>query len=660
MFQARYALSELRRRAARTILTALGLAAGVGLVIGIIGVSQGLNDAQARVLSPLSKVGTDILVTSVAGAPPSDGTSAATTTTTSTTVDTGQFGQFGGPGRFGGGAARSCVGGRGGFFAGGGGPGGFRGGAGDQTGSTTSTTLSPTEAANQADCAALLTDNDTVLTDLSKLGTPGTDFTHDFFLPATLLTFPDTAIAEVAKVPGVTSAVGGLTLLAQHETGTVPNITVDVTTGEQKLTQTVRPAPMTPAERQSFQDCLAAKGFSFGGGRGGGDGGGSGGGGGGGQGTTPTSRPAGGTVTGQQAGPPDGGGGGGFDNSAFEDCQPKRFKEYQTNVVIPSRQIQQIVNPPSTNTTNSSYTAAGVDPSSPKSGIVTAEQVTSGRFIAAGADNEVLVSASYADKKGIAVGTKTTINEQAFTVVGIVEPALTGSTADIYFTLPKLQELASKPGRINQVLVKASSSADVDRVAKAVSKLLPGAQVVTSKSLSSQVTGSLADAKKLADRLGGALAAIVLASVFAIAMLLTLSSVAKRIREIGTLRAIGWSKAMVVRQMLTETVGIGVLGGLIGIAVGYGVAALVGVFSPSFNATSGGVPSFGSSSLAGFVPTAAQATSVTQTVHLHAVVHPSTLLVGVAFAVVGGLLAGAVGGWRAARMSPAEALRNVG
>ena len=40
---------------------------GVGLVIGIIGVSQGLDEAQSDVLAPLRSVGTDILVTRVAG-----------------------------------------------------------------------------------------------------------------------------------------------------------------------------------------------------------------------------------------------------------------------------------------------------------------------------------------------------------------------------------------------------------------------------------------------------------------------------------------------------------------------------------------------------------------------------------------------------------------
>ena len=86
MFQFGYVFNELRRRLGRTILTALGLAAGVGLVIGIIGVSQGLDQAQAKVLAPLSSIGTDVLVTRVVGAP-SNGTSATPTPSASAQTD---------------------------------------------------------------------------------------------------------------------------------------------------------------------------------------------------------------------------------------------------------------------------------------------------------------------------------------------------------------------------------------------------------------------------------------------------------------------------------------------------------------------------------------------------------------------------------------------
>jgi ABC-type antimicrobial peptide transport system permease subunit len=61
---------------------------------------------------------------------------------------------------------------------------------------------------------------------------------------------------------------------------------------------------------------------------------------------------------------------------------------------------------------------------------------------------------------------------------------------------------------------------------------------------------------------------------------LTLSSVSKRVREIGSLRAIGWSRGRVVRQIMAETLGIGVVGGVIGIAVGSVICLIIGAVGP--------------------------------------------------------------------------------
>jgi putative ABC transport system permease protein len=63
MFFLTYMLSELRRRLGRTLVTAIGLAVGVGLVITVSALSRGLDDAQAEVLRPLTGVGTDLSVT---------------------------------------------------------------------------------------------------------------------------------------------------------------------------------------------------------------------------------------------------------------------------------------------------------------------------------------------------------------------------------------------------------------------------------------------------------------------------------------------------------------------------------------------------------------------------------------------------------------------
>jgi ABC-type antimicrobial peptide transport system permease subunit len=585
MFTTTYVLAELRRRAGRTALTALGLAAGVALVIAIVGISNGLDAAQQQVLAPLRSVGTDILVTRVAG-----GASPEVTPSTSTTVPAGRAGGFGG-GFFGGGARNDLL--------------------------------------NQQDAAALLNENRSVVTDLAKLGEPGQPFTHDFFLSGTLLSFPEQAVEQVAKIQGVAAATPGLVQQAQHQTGTVPQIVAEIQTGGQTITQTVRFAPMTDQEREAFRQCLAAKGFVPGGGPNNGSGG----------------RPGGEGVRG---------------NPAFDECLPQRFREFRAQVEVPLQTIRQVVNPPSTNITNESYVAAGVDPASPSTGLVTSQQLVKGRwFSASGNANQVLVSAGYAARKHLDVGSTLTINGGEYDVVGIVNPTLTGVTADVYFTLPTLQRLAGKEGRVTQVLVKARDAGEVDAVAKRIKEMLPGAEVVTTKALSDQVTGSLADARSLADRLGGALAGVVLAAAFAIAALLTLGSVAKRVREIGTLRALGWSKRRVVGQLVAETGAIGVVGGLAGVGLGALAAWAAGRLVPTLSASSGGVPGLASSQFSALFGQA-QAAATHVTVRLQAVLHPSTLLAGALFAVAGGLLAGLIGAWRAARLTPVVALRDLG
>ncbi len=98
-----------------------------------------------------------------------------------------------------------------------------------------------------------------------------------------------------------------------------------------------------------------------------------------------------------------------------------------------------------------------------------------------------------------------------------MNPTFTGDTSDIYFDISTLQCLASNRSRVNEVLVKVAKSSDVTTVAAAIHKELPGAQVLTSKSLANSVTGSLSNAHTLATHLVGALAIIVLLAAFLIA-----------------------------------------------------------------------------------------------------------------------------------------------
>ena len=182
--------------------------------------------------------------------------------------------------------------------------------------------------------------------------------------------------------------------------------------------------------------------------------------------------------------------------------------------------------------------------------------------------------------------------------------------------------------------------------------------MLTAKSLADSVSGSLNNAHKLANDLGGVLAIVVLLAAFLIAGLLTLSSVAKRVREIGSLRVIGWSRGEVVRQVMAETIGIGIVGGLIGVAIGAGVCAVIAAVGPGLSVTSTGL-AVGASTLSNMVGQSTTGT-VTSIVHLTAPIHFTTILIAFAGALVGGLTAGIIGGWRAARLAPASALRDLG
>jgi putative ABC transport system permease protein len=178
--------------------------------------------------------------------------------------------------------------------------------------------------------------------------------------------------------------------------------------------------------------------------------------------------------------------------------------------------------------------------------------------------------------------------------------------------------------------------------------------VASAKQVADRISGSLVDAADLSHRLGVALAALAALAAFLLAALLTLSSIGKRVRELGTLKALGWTQRLVVRQVVGESLAQGVAGGLLGIALGAGIAAAIGAFGPTLSArstTGGGDGFFGLGQVT--------AKSVTDQIALTAPLAVDVLLLGFGLALAGGLLAGAAGAFRAARLRPADALRTV-
>jgi ABC-type antimicrobial peptide transport system permease subunit len=283
-------------------------------------------------------------------------------------------------------------------------------------------------------------------------------------------------------------------------------------------------------------------------------------------------------------------------------------------------------------------------------GLVTGEQVTKGRFLRPG--REALVSETYAARNSLKVGSKLNLNGTKFTVVGLVNPPLGGQGADVYLPLAQLQKLSGQKGLVNVVLVRANDSSSVAAAENGIESQYPAAQVASSQQVADSISGSLVDASNLSKDLGLALSIVAAVAAFVLAALLALSSVGKRVRELGTLKALGWTQRRVVRQVAGESLAQGALGGVAGVALGLLVAALIDAFGPTLTAssTTGGGSLFG-------IGEATRTTS--ESVSLTAPTGVGILLLGFALAVLGGLLAGAAAALRAARLRPADALRTV-
>jgi ABC-type lipoprotein release transport system permease subunit len=306
---------------------------------------------------------------------------------------------------------------------------------------------------------------------------------------------------------------------------------------------------------------------------------------------------------------------------------------------------------------SSSFTVTGVDPANDSLGPLNSGTITSGHSLttAESDSNVAVVDSDYAKAQNLKVGSTITVAGKTFSVVGIVQAAQGVTSADVYIPLARAQALASMPNEVNTIYVSAASAADISAVSGEISHALPTATVTSSSNLASEVTGSLSSASTLANSLGKWLAVAVLAAAFGLASILTVSAVTRRVREFGTLKAMGWGSRRIIRQIMGEALVIGIAGGAVGVAIGYGAAALVQALAPPLTATPASASTGSSSRFAHAAPAAAHTVSV----HLTAPVTLEAVALAVVLAIAGGLFAGALGGWRAVRLRPAAALARV-
>jgi ABC-type lipoprotein release transport system permease subunit len=342
--------------------------------------------------------------------------------------------------------------------------------------------------------------------------------------------------------------------------------------------------------------------------------------------------------------------------------------------------------------TPTSFTVDGVDIANGELGPLSSGKLTSGRtFTSSDASSNVAVLGSdYATQNKLTAGSTITIAKTSFKVIGIVSVPSGQSSTDTYIPLARAQALASMKNDVNTIYVSSTSASNVTTVSKEISTAVPSSTVTNASDLANEVTGSLASTSSLANNLGKWLAIAVLIAAFLLASLLTMSAVSRRVREFGTLKALGWRSRRIVWQVMGESIAVGVIGGIVGVILGLAGTQLVDKLAPSLkasvastatgSATPGGARQFtaggtgtgggfggaggggtgtGGGGFGGGFRRTTPAAAHTVLVHLTAPVTIGIIILAVVLAIAGGLIAGSFGGWRAARLRPAEALAKV-
>ncbi len=344
-----------------------------------------------------------------------------------------------------------------------------------------------------------------------------------------------------------------------------------------------------------------------------------------------------------------------------------------TRITVPSTsQLGPGGRPPASALNPVTFTVDGINTADTRLSPYASGTLGSGRgFKASDATSYVaMIDSNYGTAHKLRVGSVIKVANKQFTVIGILQQAQSGGASDVYIPLGIAQKVGYGPygtslhGQVNSIYVSAASSADIPAVQHEIAALLPSATVSTSSSLAGAITGSLSSAASLANDLGRWLAIAVLLASFAIASLLIIAAVGRRVREFGTLKAIGWRSERIVSQVMGESLVIGIAGAILGVGLGIGGAAVINAIAPAVDATVGenpGTPAPTNLSLNGSGSTHSPVSGYYHTVavHLSAPITITVIILAVVLALIGGLVAGSLGSWRAARLRPATALSRV-
>ncbi len=294
-------------------------------------------------------------------------------------------------------------------------------------------------------------------------------------------------------------------------------------------------------------------------------------------------------------------------------------------------------------------TIMGVGLSQPSLGPVKVKEwLSRGRF--PNQEGEIVLEKHYAKFHHAGLGATFTIGGRPFNVVGLLEikEGAQIASSNIYLSLADAQKLlAGGAGGVNIVYLRLENPSLLTQVKSRIGKELNGVSVTSSDSFLELMGG----VSKISDQFSLLASIIALGGAVFLIIKTMLGNLVARSSEIGILKAVGWTEKDVQKQLMGEALIQSFLGGLVGLAVGYGISYALGFFS---------IPVSTPWEI-NLMPAFARDTETATAVAVRLPVTLSAGLTGAALALsfVSGALASYFMGRRTSRMKPADILRRL-
>jgi ABC-type antimicrobial peptide transport system permease subunit len=186
-------------------------------------------------------------------------------------------------------------------------------------------------------------------------------------------------------------------------------------------------------------------------------------------------------------------------------------------------------------------------------------------------NHQILLGKMMADAMNKGIGDTVELTGSRFRVVGIYKSTTSWMEMGGIISLRDAQTMMGKPRKVSLYMVKVDNPSRAEDIVEEINAKYPEIHA----SLTGEFAEEMPDMQSM-DAMMGAISFLAIAVGGMGVMNTMLMTVLERTREIGVLRALGWRSRRILSMILQEAIWLGLLGGLSGILIAFGLGSLMG------------------------------------------------------------------------------------